>query len=111
MGQSHGCRQIRSRYPVTRDAAWHDAPQPPRPRTYPLHQYEQSSSPPGVRAVATAADFPIMAKGGIDFAQLQGNARMIAENVLAHAKVLYKGHAVAATNRHIAADALQLIEV
>src|ERR671922_325310 len=69
---------------------------------------------PGVRAVATAADFPIMAQGGIDFAQLQGNARMIAENVLAHTKVLYKGHAVAAvaaTNRHIAADALKLIEV
>src|SRR5256886_9795066 len=69
---------------------------------------------PGVRAVATAADFPIMAQGRIDFTQLQGNARMIAENVLAHAKVLYKGHAVAAvaaTNRHIAADALKLIEV
>src|SRR5881397_768368 len=66
---------------------------------------------PGVWAVATAADFPIMAQGGIDFAQLQGNARMIAENVLAQAKVLYKGHAVAATNRHIAADALKLIEV
>src|SRR2546428_13641320 len=32
----------------------------------------------GVLAVATAADFPIMEKGGIDFAQLQGNARMIA---------------------------------
>src|SRR5215467_13672522 len=69
---------------------------------------------PGVWAVATAADFPIMAQGGIDLAQLQGNARMIAENVLAHAKVLYKGHAVAAvaaTNRHIAEDALKLIEV
>ena len=39
---------------------------------------------------------------------------MIAENVLAHAKVLYKGHAVAAvaaTNRHIAEEALKLIEV
>src|ERR687888_1287079 len=69
---------------------------------------------PGVWAVATAEDFPIKEKGGIDFAQLQGNARMIAENVLAQAKVLYKGHAVAAvaaTNRHIAADALKLIEV
>src|SRR4030095_251902 len=69
---------------------------------------------PGVWAVATAAAAPIMARGGIDFAQLQGNARMIAANVLAHAKVLYKGHAVAAvaaTNRHIAEDALKLIEV
>src|SRR5712692_11271187 len=69
---------------------------------------------PGVRAVATAADFPIMAQGDIDFAQLQGNARMIAENVLAQSKVLYKGHAVAAvaaTDRHIAEEALTLIEV
>jgi CO/xanthine dehydrogenase Mo-binding subunit len=69
---------------------------------------------PGVRAVATAADFPIMAQGGIDLAQLQGNARMIAENVLAQATVLYKGHAVAAvaaTDRHIAEEALTLIEV
>jgi len=69
---------------------------------------------PGVWAVATAADFPIMAQGSIDLAVLQGNARMIAESVLAHAKVLYKGHAVAAvaaTNRHIAEDALKLIEV
>ena len=75
---------------------------------------EDAAALPGVRAVATAADFPIMAQGGIDFAQLQGNARMIAENVLAHAKVLYKGHAVAAvaaTDRHIAAEALTLIEV
>src|SRR5215510_11461729 len=68
---------------------------------------------PGVRAVATAADFPVMEKGGIDFAQLQGNARMIAENVLARSKVLYKGHAVAAvaaTDRHSAEEALKLIE-
>src|SRR5437773_6742324 len=61
---------------------------------------------PGVRAVATAADFPIMAQGGIDYAQLQGNARMIAEYVPVHAQVPYKGPAVAAvaaTNRHLAA--------
>src|SRR4029450_7033273 len=69
---------------------------------------------PGVWAVATAADFPNLAQGRIDFPQLQANAGMIAENVLAHAKVLYKGHAVAAvaaTNRHIAEDALKLIGV
>src|SRR6266567_6083438 len=69
---------------------------------------------PGVRAMATTADFPIMEQGGIDFAQLQGNARMIAENVLARSQVLYKGHAVAAvaaTDRHIAAEALKLIAV
>ena len=50
----------------------------------------------------------------IDFAELQGNARMIAANVLALEKALYKGHAVAAvaaTDRHIAEEALKLIEV
>src|SRR5712691_13161529 len=46
-----------------------------------IHSIDTSKAAalPGVRAVATAADFPIMAKGGIDFAQLQGNARMMAE--------------------------------
>ena len=50
----------------------------------------------------------------LDFAELQGNARMIAANVLALEKALYKGHAVAAvaaTDRHIAEEALKLIEV
>jgi len=69
---------------------------------------------PGVRAIATSADFPIMQTGGIDFANVRGNPRMIAENVLAQSKVLYQGHAVAAvaaTSRHLAEEALQLIEV
>ena len=69
---------------------------------------------PGVRAVITSADFPIMHTGGIDFANVRGNPRMIAENVLANAKALYQGHAiaaVAATTRHIAEAALKLIEV
>jgi CO/xanthine dehydrogenase Mo-binding subunit len=69
---------------------------------------------PGVRAIATSADFPITQTGGIDFANVRGNPRMIAENVLAQSKVLYQGHAVAAvaaTTRHIAEEALKLIEV
>lgn len=69
---------------------------------------------PGVRAIATAADFPIIATGDIDFANVRGNPRMIAENVLANQKVLYQGHAVAAvaaTTRNIAEEALKLIEV
>jgi len=60
---------------------------------------------PGVVAVATAADFPIIENRMIDFAEVQGNARMIAENLLAKDKVLYVGHAVAAicaTSPHIA---------
>ena len=69
---------------------------------------------PGVRAVATAHDFPIIEDRILDFAELQGNARMIAANVLALEKVLYQGHAVAgvaAINHHIAEEALQLIDV
>src|SRR5215470_7774951 len=69
---------------------------------------------PGVKAVATARDFPIIADRVIDLAEVQGNARLMAENILAHAKALYTGHAVAAvaaTSPHIAEDALQRIVV
>ena len=50
----------------------------------------------------------------IDFGETLGNVRILAENALAHDKVLYKGHAVAAvaaTSAHIAEEALELIEV
>ena len=81
-----------------------------------IHSIDTSKAAalPGVRAVATAQDFPIVEDRLIDFAELQGNARMIAANVLALEKALYKGHAVAAvaaTDRHIAEEALKLIEV
>jgi xanthine dehydrogenase molybdenum-binding subunit len=69
---------------------------------------------PGVRAVVTSADFPIIKSETIDFGETMGNSRMLAENVLASTKVLYKGHAVAAvaaTSPHIAEEALDLIDV
>ena len=69
---------------------------------------------PGVLAVLTADDFPIIGDQVIDFAETQGNARLMAEHVMAHRKALYQGHAVAAvaaTNPHIAELALDLIEV
>ena len=69
---------------------------------------------PGVMAVATAQDFPIVQARPIDYENAQGNPRIIAENILADRKVLYKGHAVAAvaaTNPHVAEQALDLIEV
>ena len=68
----------------------------------------------GVKAVVTSADFPILEDQVIDLAETQGNVRMMAENVLAYEKVLYKGHAVAAvaaTDPHLAEEALELIEV
>ena len=69
---------------------------------------------PGVLAVATSKDFPVIASRPMDYENFQGNPRMIAENILAHEKVLYIGHAVAAvaaTSAHIAEAALNLIEV
>ncbi len=69
---------------------------------------------PGVRAVATSADFPIIQNRDVNFAQSLQNPRLMAENDLADKKVLYKGHAVAAvaaTSPHDAEEALNLIEV
>ena len=69
---------------------------------------------PGVSAVVTGEDLPIMEDQVIDMGETLGNNRMLAENLLAHKKVLYTGHAVAgvaATNPHIAEEALKLIEV
>ena len=69
---------------------------------------------PGVMAVASSADFPIIEDQVIDLAETQGNVRLMAEHVMANRKALYKGHAVAAvaaTSRHIAEQAVDLIEV
>ena len=74
----------------------------------------KAESLPGVRAVVTAQDLPIVGDQAMDLAETMGNARLLSENVLAHHKVLYKGHAlaaVAATSPHIAEEALKLIQV
>ncbi|PZC49536.1 MAG: CO or xanthine dehydrogenase, Mo-binding subunit [Chloroflexi bacterium] len=58
----------------------------------------------GVRAVVTSADFP----------PREGDGPQARDNVLAHDKVLYVGHAVAAVaavDLHTAEDAVELIEV
>ena len=69
---------------------------------------------PGVMAVATAADFPILKTRPLDYENFQGNPRLMGENILANDKALYKGHAVAAVaavSPHVAEQALDLIEV
>ena len=69
---------------------------------------------PGVFAVLTSADFPIMERQPLDLAVTQGNLRLTAEHVMANETALYKGHAlaaVAASSPHLAEDALALIEV
>ena len=69
----------------------------------------------GVRAVITNADFPQPSDAIVDLGEgAATSARWMLENVLAGPKVLYRGHAVAAvaaTDAHIAEDALSLIEV
>ena len=74
----------------------------------------KARSLPGVKEVITSEDFPIHENKTIDFSETQGNLRLLAGNVMASGKVLYKGHAVAAvvaTDQHTAEEALELIEV
>ena len=70
---------------------------------------------PGVKAVITNADFPRPPAGvGITDEGPPQPWRFQVQNFLAEKKVLYRGHAVAAvaaTDAHIAEDALALIEV
>jgi len=69
---------------------------------------------PGVLAVVVNADFPRQMDGVIDLGEGAANPKWMLDNVLASDKVLYRGHAiaaVAATDAHIAEDALSLIEV
>lgn len=69
---------------------------------------------PGVRAVVTAADLPEAPDRVEDLGEGAINLKYLSDNVLAHEKVLYHGHAVAAVaaiNPHIAAEAAGLIEV
>jgi xanthine dehydrogenase molybdenum-binding subunit len=69
---------------------------------------------PGVKAVVINADFPAQASGDLDLGEGRANPMWLVDNVLAGSKVLYHGHAVAAvaaTDLHVAEDALALIEV
>ena len=69
---------------------------------------------PGVKAVLTSKDLPVIENRVLDFTETQGNVRLLAENILATKKAMYKGHAiaaVAATDAHIAEEAIELIEV
>lgn len=69
---------------------------------------------PGVLAVATAADMPNLKDKIADLGEGSVNLAHLGANVLAHGKVFYKGHAVAAVaaiNGHIAEAATKLIKV
>lgn len=69
---------------------------------------------PGVRAVVTAQDLPVLDDLMADLGESVVNMRYAGNNVLAADKVLYYGHAVAAVaadSVHIAEEALALIAV
>ncbi len=69
---------------------------------------------PGVKAVATALDFPEQDFAYFGPPRVQNNFWHITRNVMAREKVLYVGHAVAAvaaSDAATAARALKLIEV
>src|SRR5579862_2460633 len=69
---------------------------------------------PGVKAVVTAADFPMIPSEEAFVGEGPMNFRDLSYNCMAHGKVLYDGHAVAAvaaTSPAIAEEALDLIEV
>ena len=69
---------------------------------------------PGVKAVVTAKDFPLVGDTIADLGEGAVHLRDLQDNVLAGEKALYKGHqvaAVAAINAHVAEEALELIDV
>jgi xanthine dehydrogenase molybdenum-binding subunit len=69
---------------------------------------------PGVLAVITAADLPDLRDKMADLGEGFVNLAHLGANVLAHQKVLYRGHAVAAvgaTSPHLAEEAAKLIQV
>ena len=69
---------------------------------------------PGVKAVVTGADFPPLSSLEVAVGESQGNIKHVGRNCMAHEKVLYEGHAVAAvaaTSSVIAEAAIALIEV
>ena len=75
---------------------------------------EKALALPGVRAVATSADFPEIGPEEAFVGEGPMNFRDLSRNVMARDKALYEGHAVAAVaalSPAIAAEAVELIEV
>src|SRR6202166_2456206 len=69
---------------------------------------------PGVKAIVTHKDLPAAENKLEQAGEMMINPMYLSMNILAHDKVLYDGHAiaaVAATSPHIAEEALRLIEV
>ena len=68
----------------------------------------------GVLAIVTFADFPQVEDAALDLGEEVTTLHDLQSNILARHKALYKGHAiaaVAATNPHVAEEAVKLIDV
>jgi len=75
---------------------------------------EKAKKLPGVKAVVTGEHLPSLKSESEQVGEIAMNPHYLSLNILARDKVLYDGHAVAAvaaTNPHIAEEALGLIEV
>ena len=75
---------------------------------------EKALKLPGVKAIVTGKDLPKAENKLEQSGEMVINPMYLSMNILAHDKVLYDGHAiaaVAATSPHIAEEALRLIEV
>ena len=74
----------------------------------------QAEALPGVKATLTAADYPDKVIPPTNFMETLADPAAVKKVVMAKDKAVYKGHAVAAvaaTSRHIAEQALELIKV
>ena len=68
----------------------------------------------GVKAVVTCKDFPQASNSKVDLGEAVTELKWLRDNILASDKALYAGHAiaaVAASNPHVAEEAIKLINV
>jgi len=68
----------------------------------------------GIKAIVTAADFPEVSNTKVDLGEDVTELKWLRDNILASNKALYAGHAiaaVAASNPHVAEEAIKLIDV
>ena len=76
--------------------------------------FDKALKLPGVKAIVTGKDLPKAENKLEQSGEMTINPHYLSMNILAHDKVLYDGHAiaaVAATSPHIAEEAVRLIEV
>ncbi len=69
---------------------------------------------PGVFAVMSGKDMPLVASGALDLGETVDDTAFTSDRIMAHSKVVYKGHpvaAVAAIDSNTGLEALKLIEV